>query len=74
MNVIDYILMVIGLLAPALWELIKAKNPDLPIDQETFVNVIVYVFSAIFGVKAMKQYIVKKLTKRNKTYKEVLGD
>ena len=54
----DYVMMFVGLVAPIAWQAVKARNPDFPMEQQIFVDTIVYIVGAIFGVKLFKLYLV----------------
>ena len=74
MKFIDYVMMFIGVLAPVVWELIKVKNPDFPLDLQPFVDLVMYIFASLFGIKAMKYFIVNKLEKQGKTYESLVSE
>jgi len=50
-----------------------AANPDFPMPQEIFVDTVVYIFTAILGVKTFKVYLVGVAKGKGKSYAEFIG-
>ena len=64
----EYVKMILAALLPILYNAILAKNPDLPIDLDTFTKTILYVlFGAIGGWQVLRLTIKSKLKKTSKS-------
>jgi len=65
MSVKDYIIMVLSALLPLVYSLIKAQNPDIPIMENEFIELILWIVgSALNGMKINKVYTLNKQVKK----------
>ena len=59
----EYVKMVLAALLPIAYYLIKSKNPDFPLMEEKFVELIIWIIESAFFTKlGYKWYLVKTLS------------
>lgn len=52
--------MTLAIALPVIYSIIKAKNPDLPITESDFIELIVWIVGSAIGGYQAKAFMVKK--------------
>ena len=70
----DYLYMILSIALPVIYTAIKAQNPDIPILENNFIELILWIVgSAINGWEMQKAKIISLLKRKGMTYESLVS-